>query len=307
VSRLSYHQNVFDLLDIEPAPSEAALRMIEECERRCQKRLPAAVRDWYALDGVVHLPDDPLTVEYGYLWWDYSNDDHPVALAEVLRAFERGVGAGPRSRRPDVTVLVENQGCCSWYIRLDGSDDPPVRVDLDFETGGSKTVAPHFSEFVFDWIAGYYCQDYTPLSHKSYRARDFKPYMRRPLRPKLYAKGLWLRSPREPALLPPHIDHLIETLREEPHHMQEGGPTTYRFTAPGARLRVTTDHWEVAGGHSAWWLHASSARALADLARRVWHIGSLSRSLLASTEAAQAVLERLRAPGPGTAGRRGRS
>src|SRR5262249_54558018 len=122
---LSYHQNVFDLLDLEPKVSPEALRDIEECERRAGKRLPAALRDWYSLDGIVHRKfTGPLDwdSEFGYLWRDYSNEDHPAPLAEVLEAFTRTDRSGASDRRQDVPVMTENQGCCTWSVRLDGSD-----------------------------------------------------------------------------------------------------------------------------------------------------------------------------------------
>src|SRR5262249_55486372 len=77
------------------------------------------------------------------------------------------------------------------------------------------------------------------------------------------------------------------------------------FTAPGARLRITTDPWDAADGHAAWWLHVDSAAALTDLARRVWHIDTLADTLQSSTKAGRAVLKRLRAAGG--AGRGGRA
>jgi hypothetical protein len=43
VRRVSYHQSVFDLLDIQPQESPQAREMIEACEAR-SGRLPEAVR-----------------------------------------------------------------------------------------------------------------------------------------------------------------------------------------------------------------------------------------------------------------------
>ena len=79
--------------------------------------------------------------------------------------------------------------------------------------------------------------------------------------------------------------------------MRPKGPTTYRFSAPGARLRVTTDSWRLKGGHSAWWLHADSAEALGELARLVRQIGTLAEALLAEPVPARDVLVRLRQEG----------
>ena len=75
--RVSYHQSIFDLLDLQPSESAQARESIEDCERRCGRRLPEAVRQWYLIEGVVQL------------WYDYSNMDAPEPLEVVLRQFAR--------------------------------------------------------------------------------------------------------------------------------------------------------------------------------------------------------------------------
>jgi len=92
--RVSYHQNVFDLLDHEPRASAAALRQINECERRCGQPLPASLRDWYTTAGVVPLTDRGVGGKAVPLWHEYSNADDPVALSGVLRGFEFAHAAG---------------------------------------------------------------------------------------------------------------------------------------------------------------------------------------------------------------------
>jgi hypothetical protein len=306
--RVSYHQNVFDLLDYEPLVSAAALRRIKACERRCGRPLPASLRDWYTTAGVVLLDGDPYGGEAGYLWHEYSNADHAVPLADVLRGFElvhaprrygqdlRRDGIRFRTGQRFVRVLIENQAVVRWWVEVNGSDDPPVWVDNESpRLNDWGQVSPTFSAFLFDWFAGYYKQDFTPLSHHYYRTRGRRPD--RPPPPKPYLNGLHLRAPREPALLPPHIDYLIDHFDEGPHLAWPKGPTTYRFAVPDARLRVTTDGWRLKGGRSAWWLHADSAEALADLARRAGQVGTLGQALLADTVAARDVLVRLRQEG----------
>jgi hypothetical protein len=177
--RVSYHQNVFDLLDLEPRASAAALRQIKACERRCGQPLPASVRDWYMTAGVVPLDGEVEEDEAGYLWHEYSNADHPVPLASVLRAFESADVPGDRAfclrssgGRRFVCILIENQAVVSWLVEVDGSDDPPVWVDNDSHLLNDwEQVAPSFSSFLFDWFASYYRRDFTPLSVNSYRVR----------------------------------------------------------------------------------------------------------------------------------------
>jgi hypothetical protein len=302
MARVSYHQNVFDLLDYEPPVSAAALKQIEGYERCCGKPLPASVRDWYMTAGVVPLGEGPETVS---LWHEYSNADHPVPLAGMLRGFELATTPGGRGQRDCcarfrtgerfVLLLIENQAVRNWWVRVDGSDDPPV-----WDDNGSprlsewQRVAPSLSAFLFDWFAAYYTRPFTPLSYHHYRESADRT---KPPPPKAYLNGLYLRAPREPALLPPHLDYLIDHLEEGRHLARPKGPITYHFTAPGARLHVTTDDWREEDGHSAWWLHADSAEALEQLAQHVWRVGALAQALQADTNEAAPVLERLRQGG----------
>src|SRR5262245_5468670 len=53
--QLVYHQATFDLLGREPVFSDAARVLFEERERACGARFPAAVREWYSLDGAVDI------------------------------------------------------------------------------------------------------------------------------------------------------------------------------------------------------------------------------------------------------------
>jgi hypothetical protein len=282
MKRVSYHQNLFDLLDQELPLSAEAVRMIEECERRCGRALPAAVREWYSLEGTVHLHPSgewPDPNEEGSLWHAFSNGDHPRPLAEVLEVFAQAWPPGPEGGF--VRIVTENQGCARWYIPADGSDDPPVWCDNDRADVQDWTKEEPFSTFVFGWIAFFGC-------HRDWGMGSL---------PEPHRRGHWLHSPREPAVLPPFLDQLIDALEEEPRRVRDGAPTTYPFAAPGARLKVTTDSWDDPEGHSAWWLSADDPKALEALARRVWHMGTLADSMRRFSDESQAVLQRLRAGG----------
>ena len=52
VSNVPYHQNVYDLLQLEPGVCPKAARMIATHEAR-HGPLPASVREWYRVPGVV--------------------------------------------------------------------------------------------------------------------------------------------------------------------------------------------------------------------------------------------------------------
>jgi len=88
----------------------------------------------------------------------HSNCDHPTPLdrlGEIEQVWHKADSrdSAPKSYLPTMT---ENQGVCRWAIELDGSDDPPVVVEVDSTSGVSwQHCADTFSTFVYtqvwDW------------------------------------------------------------------------------------------------------------------------------------------------------------
>lgn len=124
---MSCHDRALKLLaQLLPAgPMDAVL----ECEARLGLRLPASVREWFGpLNGAELLGR-------------YSNTDRAV----LPRDFEVvKLGA-----RPMIIVLHENQSVCWWAFEFDGSDDPPVHVNVNPPPDDLTQYAPTFSEFVY--------------------------------------------------------------------------------------------------------------------------------------------------------------
>jgi hypothetical protein len=302
---VSYFQSVFDLLGLQPQTSSEALAMIEVLEQG-GRRLPESVRQWYLIENVVSLPG---TVgdwrgneanEANHLWYDYSNQDHPQPLAVVLEQFRQvGPTTEGKSEPKRVRVLVENQAVCSWYLQLDDTDDPPVVVDEAYfpsSPEGEKIkewvqVAPHFSDFIFDWFAGNYFHSWTPYSE----AVGDGPGLRRTRPNKPYLNGLWLFAPNAEPLAPPHLDFLLEQFTEEARRQLADGVEQYDFRNADGRLRVTTDRYGEPDGVSAWWLHADTEEGLFQLAKRVLWCGSLRSTLRHWTKSARPVMDRLKA------------
>ncbi len=276
ISRVPYHQNVYDLLQIEPGESPEAARRIAEHEAQ-HGLLPASVREWYLVPNVVD-PTEDLAV--GTVWQTYSDGDWPLSLSEVLRQF------GEASYTPgqgSVCVVDETQGVYSWRLELDGSDDPPVWNDDGAPSDRAEwyLVAATFSEFVADWFGGRYC--------RRWRARPGNapqgPYG-------VHANGLWLRAPSEP-FQPPVIDFLIDRFGEPERTPRAGNVTTYTYRPPGGTIRVTADQPALTGALSAWWVHAESPDRLAELAELLLSWGTLRETLRADTDPARKVLFRV--------------
>jgi hypothetical protein len=293
-----YHQNVYDLLQLEPGESPEAARMIAEHEA-AHGPLPAAVREWYLVPSVVPLVPSPESQAHpaalhglftdceGTLWCDFSNLDHPTPLASVLREFALLSGG---QTRPYVPVLLESQCAPRWWVEVNETSDPRVWSDNDNEHPDDwVVVADSFSQFLTDWFTRYYLLDWTPCSRNSSGAQSRG--VPRSLKP--YANGLWLRTPAEP-FAPPVIDYLTDHLGEPERTPRPGEVTTYTFRPDGGTVRVTADHPSLTGGLSAWWLHAESPERLAELGRLLLPWGTLRETLRADTDPAREVLEQLR-------------
>jgi len=292
-SRVPYHQNVYDLLQFESAESSEAGRMIAEHEAR-HGPIPASVREWYLVPDVVMLVPAPQNwnemwqLNPGKLWWEFSNQDPPEPLPDVLQQF---VTLRARPELPFVRVLIENQGVYRWWLKVNGNADPPVWCDNDYEDDPSRwsEVASSFSQFVVDRVAYFYMEEWTPVSSNGWSAQ-VKGARRIE---KDYGNGLWCRSPAEP-FAPPVIDFLIETVGEPERTPRAGNVTSYTFRPENGIIRVTADDPAMTNALSAWWIHAQTSLRLAELVRPILPFGTLRETLRADTDAARAVLEDVR-------------
>ena len=131
----SFHSATSRLLGIDLRESSAAVSEVERAERRLGFRLPAAVREWYC--------NDASTI----ILAEHSNQDRPIPLAKfAVKEW--------KSRRL-LPFQIENQGVCTWSIMLDGSDDPPVYVDVDSNGTEWQIQAPTFTAYVHACVWDY--------------------------------------------------------------------------------------------------------------------------------------------------------
>ena len=72
---------------------------------------------------------------------------HPIPVEEFALT-ESMVG-------PLLPIRWENQGVCTWAILLDGSNDPPVFVDVDSDGTEWRLQAPSFSTYVYTCVWDY--------------------------------------------------------------------------------------------------------------------------------------------------------
>ncbi|HVL16184.1 MAG TPA: hypothetical protein VM529_26670 [Gemmata sp.] len=303
-SRVPYHQNVYDLLLIDPRPLAGRREMIREWEQQTGRRFPSSLVELYSIEAAIPFgvnAKEQWVLPMTEVWHQYSNMEEPTGLEQVLEPLDR-----PHSRvvgeiepGPYHYVQCENQGNWLMYARANGDDDPPtyatdggpyfLRRQQEWREGEWCRLG-QFSEVLFRWFAWYYHDldreigtSFVPLRFHGNESMpeddEFAP-------PKPYHNGLWLRTPAEP-FAPPVIDFLTEQLGEPERTPRPGSVTTYTFRPPGGTIRVTADDPALAGGLSAWWLHADSPGRLTELARLVMPFGTLRDTLRADTDAAR--------------------
>src|SRR4051794_22666822 len=105
---------VRELFGTDRLERQTPVATVRAIEKRIKRRLPPAVREWISYCG-----------DLGYC----SGQDHPIPLDEL--GEPRWL---TRDTRYDavadgyLVLMVENQGCCKWAVRLDGEDPPVVQA-----------------------------------------------------------------------------------------------------------------------------------------------------------------------------------
>jgi hypothetical protein len=147
-----YYERVFRVLGREPRVSADALRVIERWEAEQGARLPAAVREWYALEGA----DEVMAASYS------GNRLKP--LAEFLASFAGAPSDQETDDLPGIVFFEPGGANTGWEVCLcpDGTDDPPVSLSPDLEE------VP-FSGFIADsaWLAVTACRSYIYAAGRS--------------------------------------------------------------------------------------------------------------------------------------------
>jgi hypothetical protein len=270
---LRFHARTFAMAGATPALSQAAVRLLEERERECSLTFPAAVREWYMFDGpglglkIGCGPTADTMVPVRGLgrpfsdWW-HDDPTKPHRLDEFVQA---GL----------LEIMIENQGVCTWAVRLDGSDDPPVVVEVDSQGSAARPAEVRWEPCAESFSTFMYC-----------RAWDYGSLAEEPL-----ALGA---SAQDSALAPGDLAFLQSHFSEGPRTHGHPGATNYRFFTGNSKILIWDQGDYEGGGAADWFLSAPSDEALLDLLHSVRHCGSLSETLYTTDPHSQAVLDRLK-------------
>jgi len=214
---------------------------VESAERRLGFRLPPAVREWYCNEEAIDILAR------------YSHQDPPIPLKEFAVTEWQSLRLLP--------FKYENQGVCTWSISLDGSDDPPVYVDVDSDGKQWNVQAPTFSAYVYACV-----WDYALVMDKS----------------------ALVQAQNEP-LSEEAVGELRRLFREQPATFGWPGSTQHRFAGRDQAILI----W--AGGSQAdWFVGAGDASSLESALRAVWNLDAVGQSLYDCSDIGKAVLEKIR-------------
>ena len=237
----SFHSATFRLLRSEPDFSSAAESAVDRAERRLAFRLPPSVREWYCNKDAIDILAK------------YSNQDPPIPLDKFAVIEWNSLRLLP--------FKYENQGVCTWSIALDGSDDPPVYVDVDTDGKHWNMQAATFSTYVYSCV-----WDYALVMDQ----------------PALVQAQNELLSEDAVGQLRRHFSE------QSPTHGWPGS-TQHRFAGKHCAILI----W-AAEGQADWLVGARDVKSLEEALRIIWDFDGVGRALYDCTEPGKAALDVIR-------------
>jgi hypothetical protein len=227
---VQYHQATLTMLEWQPVVTRAAEAEIAKAERESGWVLPPSVREWYLFDldasargGVVR---------------------YPPRRGELLNSLRRAERTGFYA---NLLALTGDGGDGTWYVRLDGGNDPPVVEENDPRYGDSDLhpVSPRFSEWLFMGLFPVLGVYLTACSTD----RSWEPIA---------------------------LDYLQDHLEHSRTVDTDRGPGHY-FYGRGCWVCVMPAFPQFGGGVAAqWWVTARYSDDLAALLRGVWPFGGFA-------------------------------
>jgi len=238
---MRYHAATLAILGSERRVSSSAKEEIWKSEARLGLTLPPAVREWYALEDAISVLAE------------HSNDDPPIPVRSFAVTDWQSCHMLP--------FRNENQGVCTWAIILDGSDDPPVYVDVD--SGGAEwhLLATTFSAYVYSCVW------------------DYKRVFQEPA----------LVQAQNGPLSSSALGSLCASFGREVQTHGWPGSTQHRFTGNRQAILI----WS-AENQADWFVAASDTAGLEAALKQVWELDTVGESLYHGSEVGKTVLDTLR-------------
>src|SRR3989304_3740807 len=234
--RFRFHEEALNLLPSRPAFDEERAKALVLRGQELGITIPQSVREWYALEDSVNI------------WGRYTNDDYPVPIDELGDPVDWVNPSRDLVREGLLLIARENQGVASWAVRLDGTPDPPVVVEIDsWPDPNWIPCADKFSTFLFCQFWDY-CGGPCDLRSNLLLAQVYED------------------------LKPDVLGSLRRDFEEMPTTFGWPAGTNFRFQAHGGRILI----WHDERG-TQWHLAARRKSALVDMLRNLREYGMLKR------------------------------
>jgi hypothetical protein len=150
-TELKFHGPLLKMLNVEPRISAEAQSVLAERQRSVGIEFPASVLEL-------------LSVEGGPRFLHQFAQDQELPLEklgeDIVKVWHCKSVATPREYDRYMRVSTENQAVVAFYVKLDGSQDPPVfdnddtwEEEYEFTSFPYNFLSPSFTTFVFDRVA----------------------------------------------------------------------------------------------------------------------------------------------------------
>jgi hypothetical protein len=282
--KLKYHQATFLLLDEKPIISARAVKEIDRWEKRSGLKLPAALKEWYSLEGAEE--------------WLQRIQKRFVAvpLRSLFKGLENpwGPPGGP------LLLRIGQLDFVAYFTRIVRSADPPVLMVWD----SMDIDQDRFSIFVFRAIwGGLNGADFIKNEEGGNLSspKDTCGPMEFDFLQEHYYLGLHEVFEHHQGVNP-FTKKLIDVYRLRKKRGKRSSEETsgpdrhdYHFFLPGKRIMVRCFGDPTTGERPAsWTIGADSSEKLRDVTQHIWLCGQLSRTLKARDKSGKALLRELR-------------
>jgi SMI1-KNR4 cell-wall len=127
---------IFHLAGWETVKSNDAEAAVARVEERIGRKLPQSFRSLLLCDNWVELLAE------------HSNCDSPISCSELGQRIRCWKDYDPLSDDL-LPFMIENQGVCTWAVRLTDADDPPVVIEVDSGSPPQwQLTAPTFTQWL---------------------------------------------------------------------------------------------------------------------------------------------------------------
>jgi hypothetical protein len=229
---LEYHQNTFNLLSLKPIVSEELLKLLNDVEHQYSISIPPSIREWYSIKEAMNILKTSILFDV----------PHPPQEWHNIGQFWLGDRlCNDLLSEGFLLILSENQGVFHWAVKLDGSDDPPVFIEIDSVPNFIwQLYTKRFSEFIYDIVW---------------------KFVKKPEQIKLIAYT---------SITQADLSALTQSFKKLPTLIYPKEEKLYRFRGDSQSIEIREEQGAIC---VTWCLSAQSPSLLFSLASQIWELG----------------------------------